>query len=105
MAAGVPAERADVLHAIYDRITVAGRNIAFCQAHSVGVCPRIRVGTARKGCSGAPDRCWARDYNLRDPDRGAGRVAGSGAAAGVRKRAPARATERELVVVARSEER
>ena len=56
----VPAEKADLLHAIYDRIVVAGRRIVFVQAHSVGVRPPIRACATRKGCSGAPDRCWAR---------------------------------------------
>ena len=35
------------------------------------------------GCYGAPDRCRARVSNLQDPDRGSGRVARGGAAAGV----------------------
>jgi len=49
---------------------------------------------------GAPDRCWARVSNLRDPDRGSGGVVARGEAAGVRRRAQGRATEREVVVVA-----
>ena len=32
----------------------------------------LALGAARKGCNGAPDRCWARVSNLRDPDRGSG---------------------------------
>ena len=31
---------------------------------------------ARSASSGAPDRCWTRDFNLHHPDRGARRVAG-----------------------------
>ena len=37
------------------------------QAHSVGVRLRIRVGTARQGCSGAPDRIRTCDLRLRRP--------------------------------------
>ena len=66
-AAEVPAEKADLLHAIYDRITVAGMKIVSVRPHSVGVRPRIRARTARKGCSGAPDRIRTCDLRLRRP--------------------------------------
>ena len=65
-------EKADLLHAIYDRIVVAGSEHRGCQADPVGLRPRIRARATRKGCSGAPDRCWARVCNLRDSDRGSG---------------------------------
>src|SRR4051794_38926390 len=59
----------------------------------------------RKDCCGAPDRCWPRVSNVRDPDRGARRVGGRGDAAGVRNRRlrgelPQHARRRQLEVLA-----
>ena len=52
-AAEVPAEKADLLHAIYDRITVAGRKIVFVRltpsayAHGLALVLPEKVALAR----------------------------------------------------------
>ena len=62
-AAEVPAERADVLHAIYDRITIAGRKIVSVRltpsayAHGFALALPEKVAVARPTVSDAPDRC------------------------------------------------
>ena len=65
--ADVPKEKADLMHAIYERITVAGPEIVGCPAHAGGLRARIGAGAARKGCNGAPDRIRTCDLRLRRP--------------------------------------
>ena len=48
-AADVPEEKADLLHAIYERITVAGPEIVGCPADAGGLRARFGAGAARKG--------------------------------------------------------
>jgi hypothetical protein len=69
--AGLPEAKADLLHAIYERDRRRGRNDRLSSSHAVRLCARTRARTP-PGCYGAPDRCWARDSNLHDPDRGPG---------------------------------
>ena len=47
--ADVPKEKADLMHAIYERITVAGPRDRRCPAHPGGLRARIGAGAARKG--------------------------------------------------------
>ena len=42
-------EKADLMHAIHDRITVAGPEIVGCPADAGGLRARIGAGAARKG--------------------------------------------------------
>ena len=48
-AADVPKEKADLMHAIYERITVAGPVDRGCPADRGGLRARVGAGTARKG--------------------------------------------------------
>jgi hypothetical protein len=59
-------------HAIYDRITVAGPETVGVRLTQAATATASRWRCPKKGCSGAPDRCWARVSNLRHPDRRAG---------------------------------
>lgn len=67
-AAEVPDEKADLLHAVYDRIAVAGRKIvpvrltpsAYAHGFALALPERLQWRA---------DRCWVRDYNRYDPDR------------------------------------
>ena len=52
--ADVPTEKADLMHAIYERITVAGPEIVGVRLTATGL--RTLVDAARQGCYGAPDR-------------------------------------------------
>jgi hypothetical protein len=70
--ADVPKDRSDLMHAIYERIVIAGPEIVGVRLTAAAYAHEIRARTAHQGCFGAPDRCWARDYNLHDPDRGSG---------------------------------
>jgi Asp-tRNA(Asn)/Glu-tRNA(Gln) amidotransferase A subunit family amidase len=67
--ADVPEEKADLGHAIYGRIVVAGPEIVRVRLTSAAYATDWRW-RGRKGCSGAPDRCGTRDFNLHHPDRG-----------------------------------
>ena len=55
-AAEVPAEKADVLHAIYDRIVVAGRSIVSVRLTPSAYAHGLALALPRKGCSGG--RQW-----------------------------------------------
>ena len=70
--ADVPKEKADLMHAIYERITVAGLEIVGVRLTASALRAWIGAGAARNGCNGAPDRCWTRDNSLPDADRGSG---------------------------------
>ena len=83
-AAEVPAERADLLHAVYDRITVAGRRIVSVRLTPSAYAHGFALALPEKGCTGAPDRCWVRVNSLRDARRGPRRVDRRGRAFGMR---------------------
>jgi hypothetical protein len=57
----------DLLHAIYERIVVAGREFVSARLTPSRLCPRPRPGLARTGCNGAPDRIRTCDLRLRRP--------------------------------------
>ena len=65
--ADVPQARSELLHAIYERIVVAGTGIRVSQAYTGGQHPRPCTGYARKGGYGAPDRIRTCDLRLRRP--------------------------------------
>lgn len=54
--ADVPEEKADLVHAIYDRVVGGGSSDPLRATHARGLCPWHGSRTARKGCNGAPDR-------------------------------------------------
>jgi len=68
--ADVSKEKADLMHAIYDGSRSPAPR-SWVPADRGGLRARVGAGAAGRGCNGAPDRCWARVSNLRDPDRGA----------------------------------
>jgi hypothetical protein len=55
-AAGVPKENADLMHAIYERITVAGPEIVSVRLTAAAHGHGLALGAAGRGCDGAPDR-------------------------------------------------
>ena len=67
--AEVPEARSELLHAIYERIVVAGREFVSGPSHACRPCPRSRPGAAScRGKIGAPDKCWTRVNHLSHPD-------------------------------------
>ena len=66
-AVDVSKEKADLMHAIYDRITVAGPEIVGLVGDRGGLRARTGAGAARKGRNGAPDRIRTCDLRLRRP--------------------------------------
>jgi hypothetical protein len=75
--ADVAEERADLTHAVYERIIVAGPEIVSARLTPEAYSHRDGARAASGGY-GAPDRCWVRGCNLHHLDRGQGRVVGRG---------------------------
>ena len=59
------------MHAIYERITVAGPEIVGIRLTAAAYAHGLALALPERS-NGAPVRWWARDSNLRDPDRGSG---------------------------------
>jgi hypothetical protein len=68
--AGAAREKAELRHAIYERVTVVGAETRSLRLTAAAHAHKLELALPEKGCHGAPDRCWARVSNLRNPDRG-----------------------------------
>ena len=68
-----PEERARLVQATYQRITVNGPNVVRVKltpmAERTGL-PALLPENVHDEWAGAPDRCWTRDYNLQHAYRG-----------------------------------
>ena len=62
-------EKSGLVHAIYERVIVAGPEIRSVRLTAAAKARGLALALPEQA-DGAPDRCWARDINLRDPDRG-----------------------------------
>jgi hypothetical protein len=63
-------ERADVMHAIYDRITVAGPAIVGVRLTQAAYAHGLALALPEKVELARPDRCWTRANSLPDAHRG-----------------------------------
>jgi hypothetical protein len=71
-AAGVPEAKPELSDAMHERMVVTGRTIVFIRLTPSAYAHGFALALGGQRCDGVPDRCWARDLNLHDPDRGPG---------------------------------
>ena len=67
--ADVPEARSELLHAIYERIVVAGREFVSARLTPAAYAHGLALALPEIVCKSAPDRCWTRVNNLPNPDQ------------------------------------